>query len=102
MGYETSPKGDAFIRYYFIDRGGEEDLDMSEAMDDFEKFIYEPIVRYVLEDYVIESSIAAIEGVLGEEVPTREMTEEELLLAAQAIGLDVLNAFKILVDDHKA
>lgn len=101
MGYETSPKGDAFIRYYFIDRGSEEDLDMDEAMDDFEKFIYDPVARHVLEDYVIESSVAAIESIVGEG-GTREMTEEELLLAAQAIGLDVLNAFKILVDDRKA
>lgn len=96
MAHETTPKGDAFIRYYFIDRGSEEDLDMDEAMDDFENYIYKPIARYVMEEYVTEASILAIEAVLGEEEETRPLTEEEALQAAQEIGLAVLHVFKDL------
>lgn len=97
MAYESTPKGDAFIRYYFIDRGSEKDLDMDEAMDDFENYIYKPIARYVMEQYVTEASILAIEAVLGEEEEeTRPLTEEEALQAAQEIGLAVLHTFKDL------
>lgn len=96
MGYETSPKGDAFIRYYFIDRGSEGDLGMDEAMEDFEKFIYAPIARHVMEDYVAEASTLAIEAILGEGNEIRPLTEEEALEAAQEIGLAVLLTFRDL------
>lgn len=100
MGYETTPKGDAFIRYYFIDRGSEEDLDMDEAMDDFENYIYKPIARYVMEQYVTEVSALAIEAALDGEEGTRALTEEEALQAAQEIGLAVLHIFKDLNSRH--
>lgn len=96
MAYETTPKGDAFIRYYFVDRGGEADLDMDEAMEDFETYIYKPIARYVMEDYIAEASTLAIESVVGEGEEIRPLTEEEALQAAQEIGLAVLMTFKEL------
>lgn len=100
MAYESTPKGDAFIRYYFIDRGSEKDLDMDEAMEDFENYIYKPIARYVMEQYVTEASILAIEAVVGEGEEIRPLTEEEALQAAQEIGLAVLHTFKDLNSRH--
>lgn len=89
---ETTRKGDAFIRYYFIDRGNEDNLPMNEAMQDFEEYIYAPIAQYVMEEYVNGSAVAAIEAILGNE--ERPLTKEETEEAARTIGFAVLHVFR--------
>lgn len=87
-------KGDAFIRYFYIDRGKEEGLSMDEATVDFENYIYLPIAQHVMREYVEQASTIAIDSVLGEDAEIRPLTDEEALQAAQEIGLAVLWTFR--------
>lgn len=94
----TTRKGDAFVRYYFIDRGREENLPLPEALDDFEKYIYTPIAQHVMTEYVNEASILAMEAAFGDDLPDAP-SEEQALQVAQSIGLAVLHTFQQINTD---
>lgn len=96
MSYETTPKGDAFVRYYFIDRGSEEDLSLSQAQADFEKYIYNPIRLYVVQDVVTRVAEEAMDDVIPEDKPIEDVGEDDMLEVAQYIGMGFLAAYRDL------
>lgn len=92
MDVPEGGKGTAFLRYHYIDRGGEKDLTLEESMSDFENYIYGPISHYVMSEYVTDASMTAVEAILGDGEP-RPLSKEETHAAALEIGLAVLAAF---------
>lgn len=97
--YEFTPKGDAFTRYFFIDRGSEADLSLEEAMVDFENYIYRPIAADAARRLVVE----VVDEALGEHIDLGSdpdlLTEEDMENVAQHIGVGFLAAYLAINSD---
>lgn len=72
---EVTPKGDAFIHYYFQARGGEKDLSMDQAMLDFEHYIYVPTARHALIEFITEVAEAAVSVATGGNLDSEDPEE---------------------------
>lgn len=88
----------AFLRYYFIDRGKEEDLSVDQAAKEFAAYIYAPIRWEVASAMVTHVVEEGIEIAVEEGKTPDDLTEEDLEKVCRAIGLGFLSAY---LDIHK-
>lgn len=94
MSAQTTRKGDAFIRYYYIDRGAEEDLTIEEAMEDFEEYIYKPLANYVTRELITDTVREAIDMHVADGRRPEDMTEDDTEEVCKIIGFGFLLAYK--------
>lgn len=104
MNDETDPgpqftgKGDAFTRYFFIDRGGEKDLTVNDGLADFEAYIYKPIRADVTTAIVNDVVDEALEKFIDLDADPESLTEEDMENVTQYIGTGFLAAYQALHD----
>lgn len=90
---EFTRKGDAFVRYFYIDRGNEDELDIKEAMTDFENYIYRPIAQHVTSEIVTDVVDEALEAILEPGAKPEDLTGKDSDEVMSLIGYGFLKAY---------
>lgn len=90
---EFTRKGDAFTRYFYIDRGNEKELTIEKAMVDFENYIYRPVAEDVTMRLVTEIVNEALGKFVDLDSDPESMTEEDAQNVSQFIGDSFLGAY---------
>lgn len=98
IGDEITQKGQAFIHYYYVDRGSEKDLEIEQAIEEFEAFIYSPIRRHVVDEVVDQVVAEAIEYTVPKGKRPEDLDQHDLTAVCHIIGLSFLSAY---LDLHK-